>query len=183
MRELPTDQSRTALVVLFSKQLLRNPLTKSYISELTGSSTFRPVLVDPEHGKSIDIPESIKRVILCSGQVYVALQKHREANGIKNAAIVRIEELAPFPFTQLSDTLNGVYPSAEKIVWAQEEHYNGGAWAHVRDCVEVILRDSRNHADKTLIYAGRGVSATTAAASKRVHVREEEDLIRQAFAV
>lgn len=168
---------------MFSKQLLRNPLTKSSVSELTGFSAFQAVLIDPEHGKSINDPRDIKRVILCSGQVHAALQKFRSANAIRDAAIVRIEELAPFPFTQLSEVLESTYPAAEKIVWAQEEHYNGGAWSHVRDRVETIFRTSSAHSGKVLTYAGRGVSATTAAASKKIHAQQEEQLLKQAFTI
>lgn len=171
-----------ALVVLFSKSLLRNPLTRSHRSDFTGSSAFRPVVSDPEHGKSINTPDAITRVILCTGQVYAALQRHREANNIRDVAITRIEELNPFPFAQLKENLD-VYHNAETIVWAQEEHYNGGAWHHVRDRVATVLQQTERHRGGSVVYAGRGVSATTAAGSKRIHVEEEKALLRDAFAV
>lgn len=147
-----------------------------------GDSTFSPVIEDSEHGKTIESPDTVSRVILCTGQIYAALRKYRETNDIRDVAIVRIEELNPFPFAQLKASLDR-YSNARTIVWAQEEHYNGGAWHHVRDRVSTVLKETKHHAQKRVVYAGRAVSATTAAAKKKVHLQEEEELMRDAFSV
>lgn len=151
-------------------------------SDFLGDSAFKPVLEDSEHGKTIGAPETMSRVILCTGQVYAALRKYRETNGIQDVAIVRVEELNPFPFAQLKASLDR-YPNVRTVVWAQEEHYNGGAWHHVRDRVATVLKETEHHAQRRVVYAGRAVSATTAAAKKQVHLQEEEALLRDAFSV
>lgn len=168
------------MIVFFSKSLLRNPLVRSDIAELTGSSAFRPVLSDPAHGETIGQPEEITRVIYCTGQIYFALKKRRETLGLKEVAITRIEELHPFPWAEVKENLE-MYPNAGTVVWAQEEHYNGGAWHYLRDRLDTVLRKvSRQHSSR-LVYAGRGPSASAAAGLKRLHTAEEEDLLNEAF--
>ncbi len=166
----------TALAIFFSKSLLRNSLTRSPLSHFTGESKFCPVIADNSHSSD----ESIKKVIVCTGQVYAALQKYRTVHDIEDVAITRVEELSPFPFVQLKDNLDR-YRNAQQIVWAQEEHYNGGAWHHVRDCIETVFNHSKYHSDRKLKYVGRAVSATAAAGSKKVHAAEEEALLVEAF--
>src|SRR5690625_2614549 len=113
-----------ALIMFFSKSLLRHPQNRSDVSQLTGTSAFTPVLCDPEHGKSIVAPDSISRVVFCTGQIYFALCKRREALGLRDVAITRLEQLHPFPWAEVKENLQK-YPSAKTFVWAQEEHHNG----------------------------------------------------------
>ncbi|KAI8309040.1 2-oxoglutarate dehydrogenase [Colletotrichum sp. SAR11_240] len=170
------------LIIFFSKSLLRHPLAQSFVQDLTGTSTFQPVLSDPEHGNSISSPEEINRVILCSGQVYASLHKHREAKGIKNTAITRIEELHPFPWAEVKENLDS-YPNAQTIVWCQEEPYNGGAWQYMRDRLETVASESENHKFSRIVYAGRVTGAAAATGSKKVHQAEEEGLLSVAFGI
>lgn len=149
------------------------------MAAFTEPSTFQPVITDPEHGLSIDDLDSIDRVVVCSGQVYAAIQKHREAAGIRNVAITRIEELHPFPWTEVQSNLD-LYKNAKTIVWAQEEHYNGGAWHYVRDRLDTVLRES-SHGGRRLLFAGRGPSASSAAGLKDIHCAEEEQLLHDVF--
>ena len=107
-------------MTLFSKSLLRHPLTVSSLDDFASGSTFQPVLQDSEHGRTIDAPEAISRVILCTGQVYATLQNHRETAGIRDAAIIRLEELHPFPWQEVQNSLER-YPNAKTILWSQEE--------------------------------------------------------------
>jgi 2-oxoglutarate dehydrogenase E1 component len=141
---------------------------------------FCPVLVDPEHGRTINDPESISSLVLCTGQVYAALRKHREIEGIRDTAISRIEELHPFPFTEVQRNLN-LYRNTKTIVWAQEEPYNGGAWHHVRDRIETILRRSESHRDCRILYAGRPQSAAVAVGIKSLHEAEQKKLLEDVF--
>ncbi|KAJ5000608.1 2-oxoglutarate dehydrogenase [Colletotrichum sp. SAR 10_66] len=168
------------LIIFFSKSLLRHPLARSSVQDLTGTSTFQPVLSDPEHGNSILPREKISRVILCSGQVYASLHKQREAKGIKDTAITRIEELHPFPWAEVKENLDS-YPNAQTIVWCQEEPYNGGAWQYMRDRLETAASESENHKFSRIVYAGRGTGAAAATGSKKVHQVEEERLLADAF--
>lgn len=168
-------------MIIFSKSLLRHPLTRSTIAEITGDSTFQPVLNDPKQ-PTVDSTEAISRVILCTGQIYAALHQHRTSFGIEDTAIIRIEELHPFPWTEVKRHLD-MYPNAKSIVWAQEEHYNGGAWHYVRDRISTVMKMSRYHASQSVLYAGRGPSPTTATGLKHVHEAESAQLLRDAFSV
>ncbi|CAG9937483.1 unnamed protein product [Clonostachys rosea f. rosea IK726] len=179
-RQLRRDY-RKPLVIFFSKSLLRHPLVRSELSELTGSSAFKPVLSDPDHDITIDKPEAIERVIYCSGQVYFALKKRREALGLKDVAVTRIEQLHPFPWAEVKENLES-YPNAKSVVWAQEEHYNGGAWHYMRDRLDTVLRQLDRQAISSLRYAGRDPSASTATGLKKLHASEEDELLNEAFA-
>lgn len=172
------------MVIFFSKSLLRHPIARSDISLFTDpSATFQPVLADPEHeAGGIDSEVKISRVIFCSGQVYANLVKHRATNGLRDTAITRIEELHPFPWREVKANLEK-YPNAQNIVWAQEEHYNGGAWHHVRDRLEAVLRESDSLSARRVLYAGRAVSASPATGLKKRHEAEEKQLLEDAFSV
>lgn len=171
--------SETALVNFFSKSLLRHGLTRSTIAEITGETEFQPVLSDPGHKTGEINADTVNRVIFCSGQVYASLIQHRATLGLRNAAITRIEEIHPFPFAEVERNL-AMYPNAETIVWAQEEHYNGGAWHFVRDRLETVMRQ-RALGSKKVVYAGRQTSPTAATGSKLLHKHEQACLLEDAF--
>ena len=171
-----------ALLIFFSKSLLRHPLCRSPIEDFTGDSHFSWIIPDPEHGKTINSHENIDRVILCTGQVYAALQKHRATNDIKNAAITRIEQLNPFPWVQLRDNLDS-YPNAKDIVWCQEEPLNAGGWSFTQPRIETLLNATFHHNRRHVLYAGRNPSASVATGLKAVHIKEEQDLLEDAFSV
>ncbi|KAJ5504186.1 Dehydrogenase E1 component [Penicillium fimorum] len=175
-------QFRKPLVIFFSKSLLRHPLARSDIEALNGESHFQWIIPDEGHGTVIDAPEKIERVILCSGQVYAALLKHREANGIRNTAITRIEQLHPFPWAQLKENLDS-YPNAKDIVWAQEEPLNAGAWSYAQPRIESLLNATEHHHRRHVLYAGRAGSASVATGLKAVHLKEEQELLEDAFSV
>ena len=121
-------------------------------------------------------------MILCSGQVYAALHKHRQSEGIRTAAITRIEQLHPFPWAQLRENLDA-YPNAKNIVWCQEEPLNAGAWSFTQPRIETLLNQTEHHSHKHVMYAGRNPSASVATGLKAQHTKEESDLLRDAFEV
>lgn len=170
------------MLVFFSKSLLRHHLARSNIDDFIGESHFQWIIPDPEHGTAIAQPEEIDRVILCSGQVYAALHKHREEAGIKNTAITRIEQLHPFPWAQLKENLD-TYPNAQTIVWCQEEPLNAGAWSFVQPRIETLLNSTEHHNRKHVMYAGRDPSASVATGLKATHIKEEHALLEEAFNV
>lgn len=182
LRRQMNRQFRKPLIIFFSKSLLRHPLARSDIEDFTGDSHFQWLISDPEHGNTIKAPEECKRLLICTGQVYAALHKHRAANKIDDIAIARIEQLHPFPFAQLRDELEK-YPNVQEIVWTQEEPLNAGAWAHIQPRINTVLKKTSNHADKTVQYAGRGPSASVATGMKASHIKEEEELLNQALAL
>ncbi|PLB33314.1 alpha-ketoglutarate dehydrogenase KGD1 [Aspergillus candidus] len=175
-------QFRKPLVIFFSKALLRHPLARSDLEAFSGESHFQWIIPDDAHGTAIDEPEKIERVIMCSGQVYAALTKHREANGIRNTAITRVEQLHPFPWSQLKENLDS-YPNAKDIVWAQEEPLNAGAWSYAQPRIETLLNQTEHHNRRHVLYAGRAPSPSVATGLKSVHLKEEQELLEAAFSV
>jgi 2-oxoglutarate dehydrogenase E1 component len=172
-----------ALLVFFSKSLLRHPIARSNIEEFTGDSHFQWIIPDPAHESgAIDSHESIDRVVMCTGQVYAALVKHREAEGRKDIAITRVEQLNPFPWAQLRDNLDQ-YPNAKTIVWCQEEPLNAGPWSFVQPRIETLLNHTEHHNRRHCMYAGRDPSASVATGLKASHIKEEKALLDEAFSV
>ncbi len=169
--------------MFFSKSLLRHPLARSPIEDFSGDSHFQWIIPDPEHStQNISSADKIQRVILCSGQVYAALHKHRASKEIKATAITRIEQLNPFPWAQLKENLD-MYPNAKTIVWCQEEPLNAGAWSFMQPRIETLLNETKHHDRKHVMYAGRNPSASVATGLKASHMKEEIDLLDVAFSV
>ncbi|PGH11659.1 oxoglutarate dehydrogenase (succinyl-transferring), E1 component [Polytolypa hystricis UAMH7299] len=182
LRRQINRQFRKPLIIFFSKALLRHPICRSPLSDFTGDSHFQWIIPDSEHGTTINEPEQIERVIICSGQVYAALQKHRAVSGLKDTAITRVEQLHPFPWGQLKENLDS-YPNAKNIVWAQEEPLNAGAWSFIQPRIETLLNQTVHHNRRHVLYAGRGPSASVATGLKATHLKEEEEFLHDAFSV
>ncbi len=158
-------------------------MARSDIEDFTGDSQFRWIIPDPAHESgTIKSPDQIDRVILCSGQVYVALHKYRADNNLDDVAITRIEQLNPFPWQQLRENLD-MYPNAKTIVWAQEEPLNAGGWSFTQPRIETLLNQTQHHDRKHVMYAGRSPSASVATGLKSSHTKEEQELLEVAFTV
>lgn len=133
-------------------------------------TSFQPVL-DTEPNPSA------KRVILCSGKHYYTLHDHFTASStLSEVSLIRVEELSPFPRSQLREVL-AKYAKAEKVVWAQEEPENQGAWAYVQPRLDEILRDLEVGKGRAL-YAGRKTCGTVATAVGAWHKKEVEKIAR-----
>lgn len=158
-------------------------MARSDLSEFVGDSHFQWIIPDPAHETGeIEPHDQIKRVILCSGQVYAALTKHRADKGMTKTAITRLEQLNPFPWQQLKENLDS-YPNAETIVWCQEEPLNAGAWSFTQPRLETLLNQTKHHNRRHVMYAGRNPSASVATGLKSVHTKEEKALLETAFTV
>ena len=163
LRRQMNRQFRKPLILFFSKSLLRHPLARSSIEEFTGDSHFQWIIEDPAHATGeIESHEGINRVILCTGQVYAALVKEREARGEKDVAITRIEQ---------------------NIIWCQEEPLNAGAWSFTQPRIETLLNQTEHHNRRHVMYAGRNPSASVATGLKVSHKNEEKALLDMAFTV
>lgn len=173
-------QFRKPLILLFSKSLLRHPLARSELTDFTGDSHFQWIIEDAAHGTSIAPKEETKSLILCTGQVFAALTKARETQGVKDSAIVRIEQLHPFPFAQVRDLLD-TYPNLEEVVWCQEEPLNMGAWNYNQQKLRTTLAATEKHKGTPLRYAGRDPNCAVATGSKKAHHTEEEAFLAQAL--
>ncbi|CCK70441.1 alpha-ketoglutarate dehydrogenase KGD1 KNAG_0E01790 [Huiozyma naganishii CBS 8797] len=179
LRRQQHRQFRKPLALFFSKQLLRHPLARSSLSEFTEGG-FQWIIEDIEHGKSIAPKEETKRLVLLSGQVYTALHRKRGQLQDKNTAFLKIEQLHPFPYAQLRDTLNS-YPNLEDIVWCQEEPLNMGSWAYASPRLQTTLKETEKYKDHEIRYCGRNPSGAVAAGSKALHTVEEEQFLAEVF--
>ncbi len=164
---------RKPLVLMSPKSLLRHPECVSYEEDFTGSSHFHEIL-DDYH--LIESPESVTRLVFCSGKVYYDLLKFRNGNNLRNTAIIRIEQLYPFHWDMLRKIVSR-YPRAhKKWVWCQEEPLNMGAWSYIGSRL--------NEAGRARVrYAGRERSASAATGAKAIHLAEQHRLVEQAFSV
>lgn len=162
---------RKPLIVMTPKSPLRNPLAVSTLDELANGE-FQ--LVIPEKTKEIN-PKKIDRVILCSGKVYYDLLEKRNELKLDNVAIVRIEQLYPFPDACFKEVM-APYKKIKTIIWCQEEPVNQGAWYSIqhnlRECLE---------ADQQLKYVGRPSMAAPSGGYNSVHVKEQNKILAEAL--
>ena len=166
---------RKPLIVLTPKSLLRHKLAISTLEELAEGS-FQTVIPEID---SLD-PAKVTRLVLCSGKVYYDLLEKRRAEGREDIAIVRIEQLYPFPEDDLVEIL-APYTNLENVVWCQEEPMNQGAWYSSQHHMRRIL--SRHKKDLVLEYAGRDASAAPACGYASMHAEQQEKLLQDAFTV
>jgi 2-oxoglutarate dehydrogenase E1 component len=162
---------RKPLVVMTPKSLLRHELSVSRLEDLT-SGGFAPVIDDVD---GLDAAQ-VHRVVFCSGKVYFDLLKARRAAKQDNVALVRIEQLYPFP-THAYEAVLKRYPQARQIVWCQEEPQNQGAWYQIRHRLEAPLQRDRH----TLLYAGRQHAAAPATGIAKIHESEQRELVDAAL--
>ncbi|TGE21581.1 2-oxoglutarate dehydrogenase E1 component [Hymenobacter aquaticus] len=163
LRRQLTWSFRKPLVVMSPKSMLRHPLCVSPVEEFT-SGSFREVL-----GDTYADAKKVKRVLLCSGKVYFDLLEEQRTSGRTDVAIVRLEQLHPFPKKQLDAEL-AKYPKA-KLYWVQEEPENMGYWNY-------LLRFMRRELEDVV---ARKPSASPATGYNKVHVKEQKDLVGRAF--
>jgi 2-oxoglutarate dehydrogenase E1 component len=167
---------RKPLVVFTPKSLLRAKEVASPLDELGSGSSFHRVI--GETGP-IAADDQIRRVVLCSGKVYFDLLKARIASGDDRVALVRVEQLYPFPFNSLARVL-ARWPDAE-IVWCQEEPQNMGAWNFVDRRIERVLT-GLEVAAKRPRFVGRAEAASPATGLFKRHVDEQVQLVTAALA-
>lgn len=156
---------RKPCVVFSPKSLLRHPGVASPIKDFT-SGTFMEVLDDPNA-----TAKDVKRVVLCSGKVFYDLQEYQQKKKIKDTAIVRLEQLFPFPEKQLNTILKK-YKGA-KLVWTQEEPLNMGYWSFIQ----------RMMPDSPIKVISRKASASPATGYSKVHKVEQEKIVSQSFEI
>ena len=157
------------------KSLLRHKLCVSTLEDMGPGTCFHRVL--PEADKQA-ADSKVKRVVLCSGKVYYDLYAERNERGIEDVAIVRVEQLYPFPNVSLKEQLVR-YKNAD-VVWCQEEPANMGAWTFVDRRIEALLEDIGGVA-KRPSYAGRIEAASPATGLAKRHAREQAALVDQAL--
>ncbi|AXB30799.1 2-oxoglutarate dehydrogenase E1 component [Vibrio campbellii] len=163
---------RRPLIVMSPKSLLRHPLCTSSLEELS-EGTFQPAIPEIDN---LD-PSKVKRVVFCSGKVYFDLLEQRRNNEQDDVAIVRIEQLYPFPMDEVQAAI-AQYTNVEDFVWCQEEPQNQGAWY----CSQHNFR-AAIPAGADLKYAGRPASASPAVGYMSVHLKQQKALVEDALNV
>ncbi|MBM3108708.1 MAG: 2-oxoglutarate dehydrogenase E1 component [Pseudomonas sp.] len=166
---------RKPLIVLTPKSLLRHKLAISTLEDLAEGS-FQTVIPEID---TLD-PKNVTRLVLCSGKVYYDLLEKRRAEGREDIAIVRIEQLYPFPEDDLVEIL-APYTNLKDVVWCQEEPMNQGAWYSSQHHMRRIL--TRHNKELVLEYAGRDASAAPACGYASMHAEQQEKLLQDAFTV
>jgi 2-oxoglutarate dehydrogenase E1 component len=161
---------RKPLIVMTPKSLLRHRLSVSTMADLA-RGRFQPVIEETEQLSE----ESVRRVVFCSGKVYFDLAEFRRNESLERVAIVRVEELYPFPIEEYARVL-ARYRNAKEIVWCQEEPQNQGAWYQIRHRLQEALSDQHQ-----LFYAGRPHAAAPASGIHALHVRQQQALVSAAL--
>jgi 2-oxoglutarate dehydrogenase E1 component len=170
MRRQMLRTYRKPLIVMTPKSLLRHKRAVSDINELVNGQ-FMNIL--PEVANIA--PQQVKKVVLCSGKVYYDLLQAREDRNINDVALIRIEQLYPFPEEELSQKLK-TYINAKEIIWCQEEPQNQGAWFTSQHHMQACLQ-----ASQTLRYAGREFAAAPAVGSYALHNKQQQAFIEDVF--
>jgi 2-oxoglutarate dehydrogenase complex dehydrogenase (E1) component-like enzyme len=160
---------RKPLVVFTPKSLLRNPEARSTLVELE-KGHFRETLDDP----LVDSPEDVERILLCTGKIAYQLKDERERRGAR-VAIVRLEQLYPFPEDQLADMIDR-YPNATDVCWVQEEPENMGAWSFLQARLPAVVPERI-----PLQHVARAESASPATGNSKVHEQEQQELFDKAL--
>jgi 2-oxoglutarate dehydrogenase E1 component len=161
---------RKPLILFTPKSLLRAPKAVSHLNDVT-SGTFLEVIDDTA------VSGHVKRVLFCSGKIYNELLAGRAERKADHVAIVRVEQMYPFPQEQLQQVIKRCSRECE-IYWVQEEPRNMGAWRFMFEHMQPLLDES----DRTLHYAGRPESASPAAGASKRHDQEQADIVADAFA-
>jgi 2-oxoglutarate dehydrogenase E1 component len=162
---------RKPLIIFTPKSLLRNKDATSPLSEFTKGG-FQTVIPESKDLKN----DKVKRVVLCSGKVYYDLAKKRDEKGHDDVAILRVEQLYPFPHKAFANEIKK-YPNASEIVWTQDEPQNQGAWFFVQHYIHENMLEGQK-----LGYSGRAASASPAVGYSHLHQEQQKALVEGAFA-
>jgi len=166
---------RKPLILMTPKSLLRHKRAVSTLKEMEKGSTFHRVLPDP---MKLVAGKKVKRVVLCSGKIYYDLEQERAARKIRDVALVRVEQLYPFPADSITEQLQK-YPNAD-VVWCQEEPKNMGAWTFLDRRMETVLAEMK-HKAAWPAYVGRAEAASPATGLLRTHNQQQAEIVDTAL--
>lgn len=168
---------RKPLVIPTPKYLLRHKDAVSSFADMEEGTYFKRTI--PDDGTSVTDPDSVRRVVFCSGKVYYDLDAARKAKGVTDVAVARVEQLAPFPFDKVAQEIKR-FPNATEVVWAQEEPRNMGCWTHIAPRFEAATKHFIGKAIRPR-YVGRVSAASPAAGYGKVHKMEQQAIMDEAF--
>lgn len=165
---------RKPLIIMSPKSLLRKPL--SILTDMQEGTQFMPVILDED--KALVSRDKIKRVIFCSGKVYYDLLEKRKELDVKDIALIRLEQLYPFPQEEVADILKA-HPNAT-VAWGQEEHKNMGAYNFISPRLRNIMKEL-NFSSSEVTYIGREESASPSAGYATIHQKQLDAFLLEAF--
>ncbi|MBI3420414.1 MAG: 2-oxoglutarate dehydrogenase E1 component [Proteobacteria bacterium] len=177
LRRQMRRQFRKPLILMTPKSLLRHKMCVSDLSDMAGDSKFYRVIGD--NSANLVKDEQIRRVVLCTGKVYYDLLAERDTRGIKDVALVRIEELYPFPHGRLCQQLRRYRPETE-VVWCQEEPMNMGAWTYIDRRIEGAMAEMESKSSWPN-YVGRVAAAAPATGYLKRHTKEQAEIVDKAL--
>jgi 2-oxoglutarate dehydrogenase E1 component len=163
---------RRPLIVMTPKSLLRHKMSVSPVSDLS-TGRFQPIIGEIEAIR----PKQTRRVVFCSGKVYYDLLESRQVHGLKDVALIRIEQLYPFPVDEFAALLKQ-YDHVDEVIWCQEEPQNQGAWYQIRHRLQESLKDHQQ-----LYYAGRPSAAAPASGIFKIHSQQQQALVEAALGI
>ena len=166
---------RKPLVIMTPKSLLRHKMAVSSLSDMDENSHFQFVIPETDR---IAEPGQVKRVVVSSGKVYYDLLAERRQQGVNDVALIRLEQIYPFPPQKLANALKP-YKDAD-VIWCQEEPMNNGAWSFVDRRIEAVLTGLGGKAQRPA-YVGREAAASPATGLAKVHAQQQAALVRQAL--
>lgn len=177
LRRQMIDEDRKPLILMTPKSLLRHKLAVSSLDDMGPKSTFIPVI--DEHHTDVK-KEKVKRVVLCTGKVYYDLLQKRDEEKRFDVAIVRLEQMYPFPAEELAKILKQ-YRNAE-LIWCQEEPENNGAWRFLDRRLESVMTEISMKASRPL-YIGRPEAASPATGLAKRHEIEQNKIVTDALTI
>ena len=166
---IPKPKVYSKIVIFTPKSLLRHPLCVSQLDDFLEGTRFREV-IDDDFAEA----KAVRKVLFCSGKVYYDLLERQQKNTVRDVAIVRLEQLYPFPEKQLLSILKR-YQNAKKWCWVQEEPENMGAWGFV---LRIFSKTGNG-----LELVAREADSSPAVGSPKLHAKQQENLVRRAFEV
>ena len=187
------------LVVMSGKWLLHHRACVSSLNDMTTGTFFQRVIlerslgdnlthviedgVDNESIKKYELlkPSQIRRVIFCSGKIFYNLYHSRQGQSIRDITIIRVEQIAPFPYDLISPAIKK-FPNAE-LVWCQEEPKNMGAWTYMKPRFDTAMRETGDINPRAIKYIGRKPSSASAVGNYHIHDQEQKNIIREALAL
>ena len=161
---------RTPLIVMTPKSLLRHKMSVSPVESLSAGE-FELIIPEVE----LQDKKKIRRIVFCSGKVYYDLLEARQVHNIDDVALIRIEQIYPFPIEEFAAILKE-YEHVDDIVWCQEEPQNQGAWYQIRHRLQEPLQDRQE-----LYYAGRPSAAAPAGGIFKIHLQQQQELVEAAL--
>lgn len=172
LRKQILQKKRKPLIIMSPKSLLRHNLATSNLEELT-ELKFQKIINEIDQLKE----KKINKIIMCSGKVYYDIIEYRRKTKKENIAIIRIEQLYPFPYKDLKNTLN-YYKNIKYFTWCQEEPLNQGAYLYIKDKIKKIIPKK-----SLLNFIGRNPSASPAVGFLNIHQKQQKKIIKEALKI